>query len=275
MAQFMKLAAVSGALAAASFAAPAAAAELPAQTPVISDTIPQYDIFDADEMTAEHHRRYRYRGYGYGYRHRRHRVRAGDVIAGALIIGGIAAIANAATKNERRNRDERYRDDRYRDNDRDRRDTRRSSGGRGIDGAVDRCLSEIERDVRVDEVQSVDRNGEGWRVTGTLFNGDRFTCTIGSDGRIDNVDYGGGFAAQDRTTDDRSQQVRDNQHSDDRYRAAWNQVDGDAPVEIDADAKRRSQQTAAYPGGPVDGDLEAAATDKRDDRYTMAEAPAT
>ena len=74
MAQFMKLAAVSGALAAASFAAPAAAAELPAQTPVISDTIPQYDIYDADEMTAEHHRRYRYRG----YRHRRHRVDAGD-----------------------------------------------------------------------------------------------------------------------------------------------------------------------------------------------------
>ena len=264
MAQFAKLAAVSGALAIASLsAAPAAAAEIPVIAPAVQSDLPQFGGFDIEEMTAERHRRYRYRGYR-GYRHRRHRVDAGDVIAGVLIIGGIAAIANAASSSERRNRNERYRDYRedrndYRRDRNDRRDTRRSSSsGRGIDGAVDQCLAEIERDVRVDEVESVDRNGEGWRVTGTIFNGDRFTCTIGSDGRIENVNYGDSFAAQDRSGTQPARQVRDNQHSDDRYRAAWNQVEREAPVEIDAEAERRSQQTSSYPGGPVDGDLEEA-----------------
>ena len=36
-----------------------------------------------------------------------------------------------------------------------------------------------------------------------------------------------------------------------------------------------SAAVSVPPGGPVDGDLETGATDRRDDRYTMAEAPAT
>lgn len=263
MAQFVKLAAASGALAAASLVtAQAAAADFPAIAPAVHSELPQFDVFSADEMTAEHHRRYRYRGYR-GYRHRRHRVDAGDVLAGVLIIGGIAAIANAASSSERRNRNERYRDYRedrndYRRDRNDRRENRRSSGsGRGIDGAVDQCLAEIERDVRVNEVESVDRTGEGWRVTGTIFNGDRFTCTIGSDGKIENVNYGDSFAAQDRSGSAQPRQVRDNQYSDDRYRTAWTQVEREEQVV--PDAERRSQQVPAYPGGPVDGDLEEAA----------------
>lgn len=254
MAQFAKLAAVSGALAIATLtAAPAAAAEIPAAAPTVHSEMPQFGGFNIEDMTAERYRRYRYRG----YRHRRHRVDAGDVLAGVLIIGGIAAIASAASNSERRNRTERYRDYRedrndYRRDRDDRRESRRSSGsGRGIDGAVDQCLAEIERDVRVNEVESVDRNGEGWRVTGTIFNGDRFTCTIGSDGRIENVNYGDSFAAQDRPGTRQSRQVRDNQHSDDRYRAAWNEVDSEQ-----SEAERRSEQVPAYPGGPVDGDLD-------------------
>ena len=260
MAQFIKLAAVSGALAAVSFTAtPAAAAELPGQAPIINDTLPQFDIFHADDLKANGHRRWRgYRGYR-GYRHRRHRIDAGDVLAGVLIVGGIAAIASAASNSERRER--RYRDERYRDyrydrndyRDRDRRESRRSSGsGRGIDGAVDQCLAEIERDVRVDEVDSVDRTGEGWRVTGTIFNGDRFTCTIGSDGRIENVNYGDSFAAQDRAR----APVADNQHSEDRYRAAWAEVDREEARPLPT-VEESAEQLPAYPGGPIDGDLEA------------------
>ena len=256
MAQFAKFAAVSGALAIASLsAAPAAAAEIPAAAPAVQTELPQFGGFNVEDMTAEHHRRYRYRG----YRHRRHRVDAGDVLAGVLIVGGIAAIASAASSSERRNRTERYRDYRedrndYRRDRDDRRDARRSSSsGRGLDGAVDQCLSEIERDVRVDQVDSVDRNGEGWRVTGTIFNGDRFTCTIGPDGRIENVNYGDSFAAQDRSTAQEARQLSDNQHSDDRYRAAWNMVDREQ-----TEAERRSEQVPAYPGGPIDGDLDEA-----------------
>lgn len=248
MAQLNRFAALSGAFAALSMAAtPSAAAELPKASPVAASTIPAAQVFDADSLKAERHRYWRYRGH-------RHRVDAGDVLAGVLIIGGIAAIANAASNSERdrryRERDVRYRD--YRD---DRPVTRRSNSGRGIDGAVDRCLAEIERDVRVESVDSVDRTGEGWRVTGTIFNGDRFTCRIGEDGRVDDVDFGGGLAA--------AAPFEDRQHSDDRYRAAWAQVDRGAP----AAATEQAEKLPAYPGGPIDGDVDAEAAD---DRYATA-----
>ncbi|TWJ10353.1 hypothetical protein [Altererythrobacter ishigakiensis] len=266
MAQFSKLSALSVALAAGTLStAPAAAAELSDQASMAASTLPQVEIFSADEMAAEHHRRWR--GYRYrGYRHRRHRIDASDVIAGALVIGGIAAIASAASNSERRER--RYRDERFRDDYlRDRRDTRRSStSGRGIDGAVDQCLNEIERDVRVDEVQSVDRTAEGWRVTGTIFNGDRFNCTIGSDGRIESVNYGDSFSALTPSSD---RPVQDNQYSDDRYRSAWAQVEREE--QVDPEAERRSQQVSSYPGGPIDGDLEEGSAE---DRYSMADASA-
>ena len=265
MAQTTRFAAISGMAAALSMAAtPVAAADLPIAAP--KAPVATYGVFDKDAVNAERHRRYRH------YRHR-HRVDAGDVIAGVLIIGGIAAIASAASKNSRneryRDRDYRYRDRDYRNRDyryQERRGDSRYSGGRGIDNAVERCISRIERDVRVDSVDSVDRTGEGWRVAGSLYNGDRFTCRIGSDGRVEDIDYGG-LAA--------SQPVEDNQWSDDRYRAAWNDLDSgklSAPQQAQPVQAQGTQAQPAYPGGPlpgeeVDGDL------AQDDRYTMAEAP--
>ena len=57
--------------------------------------------------------------------------------------------------------------------------------GTGINGAVDRCLEEVERGSnRVDGVDSVNREGEGWRVAGRTGNGQDFACTVGTDGRI-------------------------------------------------------------------------------------------
>lgn len=251
MAHINRVAAWSGMIAALSMAAtPAAAAELPGAA--ISAKSSAYDaprVFDDDSLKAERHR-YRYR------RHHRHHVGAGDVLAGVLILGGIAAIASAASDSNRDRRERvPYRD--YRDDRPNYRDRRSSDSGRGIDGAVDRCVAEIERDVRIDSVDSVDRTGDGWRVTGTIFNGDRFTCRIGEDGRVDDVDFGGGFAA--------ASPVQGRQYSDDRYAAAWSQVDGNGAAAVETAGAQ-----PAYPGGPIDGDLEAAA---EDDRYRMAEAP--
>lgn len=258
MAQTRKYAAAAGFVAALSMAAtPALAAEI-APSAARSHIAPAA-AYDADAAKAENHRYYRYRP----YRHR-HGVSAGDVLAGVLIIGGIAAIASAANKD----RDERYRDRDYRDRPydyRERRGDSRYDGSRGIDRAVSMCVDRIERDVRVDSVDGVDRTGQGWRVTGMLYNGDGFTCRIGEDGRIDDVDFGGGFAMRDAPR----MPVEDNQHSDDRYAAAWRDLDNQQPQPMVQEA---AGPQPAYPGGPIDGDLESEQADG--DRYRIAVAPA-
>jgi len=163
------------------------------------------------------------------YRHR-DRTSVGDVLTGVLILGGIAAVASAASRNNRARDDYRTRDYRPYHGD------SRYDDSRGIDNAVRVCVDEIERDARVESVDGVDRTGAGWRVTGSLFDGAGFTCSIGADGRIDGIDYGqrsGGFEAS----------VEDNQWDDDRYRAAWATVDG-----------AQAQPRPAYPGGPLPDD---------------------
>lgn len=142
------------------------------------------------------------------HRHHHDRIDAGDVFAGILIIGGIAAIASAASKSnrERERREESYPERRY-PSDQDYRDYRDYRDGRerygddrderygrpyggssyasGIDGAVDACVNEVERaDRRVDTVDNVNREGEGWRVEGRTSSGGEFTCSVDVDGRI-------------------------------------------------------------------------------------------
>ena len=143
-----------------------------------------------------------------GWRHYRHHhdgLDAGDVFAGLLVIGGIAAIASAASNSNKKRREDEYRypDSRYPDRDyrepeyrapssgyrdypeqRDSREMYRSSSSY-IGEAVDRCIDEIERgDRRVDGVDSVWRDGEGWRVDGRVDDGRDFSCAIDRDGRI-------------------------------------------------------------------------------------------
>lgn len=244
MAHNRRIAAYASLAAAVSMAAtPAAAAEFPTGTQ--SADYARTAVFDADSENVE---RYRHR-----YRHHRHRVHAGDVIAGVLILGGIAAIASAASNNDRdrRYRERDYRDRNYRDRDydnRERREDSRNDGARGIDRAVEMCVSRIERDVRVDSVDSVDRTGEGWRVAGRLYNGESFNCRIGPDGRVDDVGYGSVAASDSR------------QLSDDRYRTAWAEVDRAKTAEA-SDGEARP----AYPGGPLPGE------EAVDDRYTTAD----
>ena len=133
---------------------------------------------------------------GWGHYHHHDGVDAGDIFAGLLAIGGIAAIAAAVSNShkDRRQRDYRYPQPDYRapparyEDDRDPRGYR-DDGGRSsfdIDGAVDRCVDEVERgDRRVDEVDSVWRDGEGWRVEGR-----DFSCSIDGDGRIRGMTVG-------------------------------------------------------------------------------------
>ncbi|MEW4468163.1 hypothetical protein AB1K62_10060 [Parasphingorhabdus sp. JC815] len=154
------------------------------------------------------HRGYRgYRGYRYGRGYRRNRVDAGDVIAGILIIGGIAAIASAASKQDRNNdsdyRYDRSRNNRYRDDRRndwrynDRYDRRSDRGTGSMDTAINICsdAAEIQAggDARVSEIESVARDGNGWRVEGALSGSTQraFLCGA-SDGRVDFVQLGNG-----------------------------------------------------------------------------------
>lgn len=140
-------------------------------------------------------------GGGRGW-HRDRGVDGGDVLAGILIIGGIAAIASAAS-NAQRDRDVvRNNDYRYRSDDGPRDDYRRdnwptgnaSGQGQGadyarratsnIDDAVNRCVDEASRKGEVDEVYDASRSANGYRVSGTLRNGDRFSCDINGEGGV-------------------------------------------------------------------------------------------
>jgi hypothetical protein len=139
------------------------------------------------------------------YHDRRIDVDAGDVIAGIALIGVIAAIADSADGGKKRERQR----DRDRDYDRDydqqtgsdydRRDTR-SADPR--DNAADACILAVENRAgatsRVDRIDSVERDGSGWRVDGIVRRAsanayavrDDFTCRY--DGRsVTNVSVAG------------------------------------------------------------------------------------
>jgi hypothetical protein len=213
-----KLAAATAVAAAFSLlAAPAAAVDLPKPAAA--------QAYDDDALNAERHRR---------WRRDRNDIDAGDVVAGVVILGAIAAIAGAG-KNRRER--ERY-EERYPRPDEDY--GYRTPGGyersdsRGIDRAVDMCVGEVERgSERVGSVDSATRSGEGWHISGELENGTAYSCTIGNDGRISDVNlgsYGYGSAPAEAAPDgeyddDYYSRARENQSSaepadDGRYETA-------------------------------------------------------
>lgn len=139
-------------------------------------------------------------GWGGGYQHRDRDDTGAWVVGGIIGIGMIAAIASAASKGKREARERDYRGDDYDRSDGSRRDDYRYGNGnddnrgsyaaspRGIDGAVDRCVGEVERgSTRVETVDSVNRDANGWRVAGRINGGQAFDCSIDSDGRIRSV----------------------------------------------------------------------------------------
>jgi hypothetical protein len=234
-------------------ATPASAASLPAmqtssaslsQNVATGAGLPDWSDASVTQDFGRFGRFGRYRG--------RNRIDAGDVLTGILIIGGIAAVASAANSNNRRNRnrDRDYREDRRVEDRRvDDRRTRSSNGSSGLDNAVSLCTAAIERDVRIESVDGVTRNASGWTVTGAIFNGTPFTCQIGPDGEIDRVDYALSSNANQ-------------QFDDERYRSARLEADranvraeAQAGADQTAGETRLAQALPAYPGGPIDGDL--------------------
>lgn len=260
MALNTRVLALAGALAGATvFASPAAAAQLPATSLGAPSAVFDASSYDPAATVAD----WRCRGYGCGYGgrgYRRNRVDAGDVLIGAAIIGGIAAIVSSNNRKER-NRDvvvvERdVRNDEYNPRYEERRvDSRRDddrsgprgTGSAGLDNAVDQCLARIERDVRVDTVDNVDRTGSGWQVSGTLFNGSPFQCRIGNNGQIDGVEYSGSLG---RADSDPYLGREDSQWSDQRYADARGRLGQPALAASGAD-----QPLPAYPGGPIPGEV--------------------
>lgn len=262
--------ALAGALAATTvFVAPASAAELPAASiaPSVAATAIDFSRFDPSSTTADWRCR---RGCGYGHRgrhgggYRRNRIGAGDVLIGVAIIGSIAAIANANNRRERQRdvviverdqRDWNRRENQRYDDRRSDRTVRRGGGASGLDNAVDQCLTRIERDVRVDTVDNVERNGAGWLVSGALFNGSGFQCRIGNSGQIEGIDYGGGFSSAPATGyRDRA----DGQWDERRYADARMAMGGMAQPDANAAqaaALPSADRMPAYPGGPVPGDV--------------------
>ncbi len=258
--------ALAGAVAGATlFASPAAAAALPSAGLGAPSAAFDHSRYDPASATADYRCRWGCRrGHHRGYRHGR--VSAGDVLIGAAIIGGIAAIANS---NNRRNRDrdrdvvivERDANDpnynpRYQERRNDnRRAAPRGTGSSGLDSAVDQCLTRIERDVRVDSVDNVQRTGAGWLVSGALFNGSGFQCRIGNNGQIDGIDYSGGFSSAAPAIDsDRAE----GQWSEQRYADARLAMGGMAQPQAIAPSASTTPVAAgpmpAYPGGPIPGE---------------------
>jgi hypothetical protein len=186
------------------------------------------------------------------------------VLIGAAIIGGIAAIASS-NNNRRRERDVVIVDRDVRNPNWDQRDARRDddrraaprgTGASGLDNAVNMCLDRIERDVRVDTVDNVERTGAGWLVSGVLFNGSSFQCRIGNSGQIDGIDYGGGFAFAPAAGDTPR---ADGQWDDQRYADARLALGGTVRPDLavpEAVSPAASASTAmpAYPGGPIPGE---------------------
>ena len=135
--------------------------------------------------------------------HHRDRVDAGDVLAGILIIGGIAAIASAASSKKRDRRDRRddnrpdYPGDRTSGyggygNDNDQQWPQQGQQNGGVDSAVSRCTSEVSRgSARGTSVESINRDGDGWRVQGRTGAGAEFSCSVGGNGQIRNVQVDG------------------------------------------------------------------------------------
>ena len=161
-------------------------------TPIDADALG----WNADSDKAEGWRGHRgYRGYR-GHRRHRDRIDGGDILAGILVIGGIAAIASAASKNsrDRRYEDRDYRSDNRRYDDR-RSDTRDDRGTGDMESAISVCSNAAERragrDARVSAIESVVRDGNGWRVEGELSNSDqrKFLCGA-TEGRVDFVQLG-------------------------------------------------------------------------------------
>lgn len=137
---------------------------------------------------------------GWGGRRHHDGIDGGDVLAGVLVIGAIAAIASSASKAKRDKEIAQGRDydDRYSTPPRSEAGQSDWGRSRSIDYAVDTCVGEVERgSTRVDTVDGIDREGQGWRVSGRTRNGDPFACTVDGEGRVRGMSVNGAAPYRD------------------------------------------------------------------------------
>ncbi len=262
-------------------ATPAAAAELPVATASVTNAV-KAEVLPVGAEDANQWSRYR----PYRHRHRDRGVDAGDVIAGVAVVGVLAAILSSSNRNRDRDR---YEERRQRVRYDDRRD--RQYDSRGIESAVDMCVEQVEyRDNRVENVDRADRNAAGWTVSGSLDDGQRWTCLIDNSGDVRSIDYGGGVAYSTQSsarpvTGSATGQLSDAAYS--RARATTRTA-ADETYSYDeapmVTVPGADDPRPAYPGGPLPGeegyDADWQGDDATDDgewegdgRYTTAQAP--
>jgi hypothetical protein len=139
-------------------------------------------------------RDYGYGGYdGYGHHHRDHdRIDGGDILTGIGILAGIAILAGAvssSSKNRARSRQS------YPETYPSQTENRSYSvNSDDVGTAVSACSQAVERrgGGQVDEIRSVSRDGNGWRVEGVVGarrNSDSFTC-VSTNGQVDSIRIG-------------------------------------------------------------------------------------
>lgn len=296
-----KYAGIAAILASATFALPAQAAQTHAP---VAGAVGHWSA--ADETVHGWRSRGGWGGYYGGNWGRHGHVRGGDVLAGILIVGGALAVVKAIeNSNDRRyranypdrdyrDRDYRYPDYRdrdtrypdYRDNGRDYRDPRDSrydgDPRRGIDGAIEDCVGEVQRDSRVATVDTAERNEDGWRVAGDLARGGRYSCKFGNDGRVRDIDIDMGRSSsrdepayEARRDDDRAYEVRrddagrDSQYDDDYYASARERMGDQAPDIRSAEAPPVDAPDMAAPAEDGDRSWQRG---EADDRYDTAAA---
>lgn len=210
-------------------AAPLAAAELPLPSMAAPGA------YDSHAGDAFGHRRWR--------RHSRDHISTGDAIAGVAVLGVLAAIVGSASSNDQRDREV------YREPYREPARPARGWNNGGIDNAVDQCVNQVERgDDRVESVDNAARDADGWRVQGSLRNGDYFSCRLDNEGRIRAIDLGDQFSALDADDTVRggpqlSDQAYAQARAATRATRATGVVDGDITGPL-----------PAYPGGPLPGE---------------------
>ncbi len=142
------------------------------------------------------------RGYYGGHHHRGGGDTFGNILLGGVIAGGLIAVVSAANKDKNRAVASRRGVDQN--------DDLRESGSDAREVASI-CTSAVENMARgrITSVDSVDRDGEGWRVDGVVDverDGDRnFFCNV-RDGRIETVQLSSRDADREFSNRDLSQQ---------------------------------------------------------------------
>lgn len=131
-------------------------------------------------------------------RHRRGRVSAGDIFTGIAILGGIAIIADAASKSNKRTRNDyppqnvpqqNFPQQNFPQQNFPQQNDQNGFGGNDIGSAVNICsnaaVQSAGNQYQVNQIRSVTRDGQGWRVEGNLIGPDSagFSCGV-SNGNV-------------------------------------------------------------------------------------------